>query len=157
MSDNDKADSIRAALTGTWSGTGSGHYPTIADFGYRETVTFTDSGRGFLLYSQRTKRLASDDGMHLEEGFIRVTPAGIVELVLAQPTGFVEVHAGAWEDGTIDFEPVAVVGTPSAKDVSELRRRFVVDGDTLTYDIWMAHADTPLTHHLHATLVRASA
>ena len=74
-------DEIRAALIGTWQGTGQGHYTTIEDFGYRESVTFTDSGRGFLLYSQRTMRLDSDQGMHLEEGFVRVTPDGTVELV----------------------------------------------------------------------------
>lgn len=151
----DIADGIRAALAGTWQGTGEGHYPTIADFGYRETVTITDSGRGFLLYSQRTRRLDSDQGMHLEEGFIRVTPTGGVELVLAQPTGFVEVHSGLWDAGVIDLTAVAVVGTPTAKDVRELRRRFVVNGDMLNYDVWMAHADTPLTHHLTATLHRA--
>jgi len=30
----------------------------------------------------------------------------------------------------------------------------VLDGGTLVYDLWMAHADTPLTHHLHAELRR---
>ena len=147
-------DDIRAALAGTWEGTGEGHYPTIEDFAYRETVTLEDSGRGFLRYSQRTRRVDTDDGMHLEDGFVRVTAAGGVELVLSQPTGFVEVHHGRWDDGVLDLTLVRLDGTPTAKDVRDLRRRFVVDGDHLAYDVWMAHADTPLTHHLHAELVR---
>lgn len=147
-------DDIRAALAGTWVGTGEGHYPTIADFTYRETVTFTDSGRGFLRYEQRTQRSDTDEGLHLESGFVRVTPTGDVEFVLAQPTGFVEVHAGPWADGVLDLCLVTVARSPSAKPVHEVRRRIEVTDDDLTYDVWMAHADTELTHHLHATLHR---
>ena len=57
-----------AALVGTWRGEGAGHYPTIADFRYREEATFGHDGRPVLRYAQRTWRLEEDLPMHVEAG-----------------------------------------------------------------------------------------
>ncbi len=43
---------------------------------------------------------------------------------------------------------------PSAKVIDAIRRRYTLDGDTLTYEIAMAAVGMPLTHHLRATLTR---
>ncbi|MEX1177011.1 MAG: FABP family protein [Nitriliruptor sp.] len=153
-----------AGLLGSFTGEGRGEYPTIEPFAYRETVTFGHVGKPFLAYTQRTSHLATGAPMHAESGYLRVVPASVagghasLELVLAHPTGIVEVEEGPLgrEGGTLVLElaTTTVAGTATAKDVRALRRRFVLDGDRLSYEVAMAHADTPMTHHLAAVLHR---
>ena len=59
-------------------------------------------------------------------------------------------------EGTLALTRLTLAASPDAKPVHDVRRVMRVQGDTLTYDLWMAHGDTPLTHHLHATLHRAT-
>jgi hypothetical protein len=151
-----------ADLLGTWSGEGRGDYPTIEPFGYLEDVTFGHVGKPFLAYGQRTRHPETGAPMHAEAGYLRpADPAGAdgtqplaVEFVLAHPTGIAEVEEGTFVDGVLDLRTTSVGRTGTAKAVRGLRRRFVLDGDRLTYDLWMAHADTPETHHLQANLQR---
>ncbi|MEX2503528.1 MAG: FABP family protein [Egicoccus sp.] len=148
-----------AGLLGTWAGEGAGHYPTIEDFTYHEEVTFGHVGKPFFTYAQRTSNPATGEPMHSETGYLRVvTPPHERpvrgELVLAHPFGIVEVDEGGFVDGVLDLRATGLGRTSTAKAVHALRRRFVLDGDTLSYDLWMAHADTPETHHLAATLHR---
>jgi hypothetical protein len=147
-------------LIGTFAGEGAGEYPTIEPFTYREQVTFGHVGKPFLAYGQRTSHPVTGAPMHAETGYLRVVPGGGVELVLAHPTGIVEVEEGHLEvaDGSVvlDLATTTVAVTATAKDVRALRRRFTLDGDTLRYELSMAHADTPLTHHLAAVLHRVT-
>lgn len=147
-------------LLGTFTGDGAGDYPTIDAFTYRETVTFGHVGKPFLTYAQRTAHPVTGAPMHAETGYLRVQPGARAELVLAHPTGIVEVEEGSLteEDGTtvLTLVSTTIGRTGTAKDVRSLRRRFVLDGDTLSYDLWMAHADTPETHHLRAVLHRTA-
>ena len=145
-----------AGLVGTWRGRGEGHYPTIEDFAYLEEVTFGHVGKPFLAYHQRTRHADTGQPLHTEAGYLRL-PDGAPELVMAQPTGITEVYTGTWGDGVLDLRCDTPGRTPSARPVHALRRRFTLDGDTLSYDLWMAHDDTPETHHLHATLHRQEA
>ncbi len=146
-----------AGLLGTWRGRGRGDYPTIEPFEYLEEVTFAHVGKPFLAYVQKTRRLVDGEPgepLHAEAGYLRPAGPGAAELVIAQPTGIVEVHTGPIDGGVIDLRAQTVGLTPTAKRVHAVRRRLSLDGHTLTYDLWMGHADTPETHHLTATLER---
>ena len=148
-----------ATLLGTWAGSGHGDYPTIDPFDYLEQVTFGHVGKPFLTYGQRTRHPDTGQPMHAETGYVRPGDGpGAVELVIAQPTGITEAHTGTLEhDGdrlVLDLRCEAPGLTPTAKRVTAVRRRLVVTGDELAYDMWMAHGPTPETHHLAATLHR---
>lgn len=149
-----------APLLGTWSGAGSGGYPTIAPFGYTEEVTVGHVGKPFLTYSQRTR---SDDGLplHAETGYLRIGSHGRVELILAHPTGITEIEEGsltADSDGLLifDLHSTTIGLSASAKDVMALRRSITVSGDELHYTLSMAAVGQPLVQHLTATLHRQS-
>ena len=148
-----------AALVGTWRGEGEGHYPTIAPFRYGEEVVFAHDGRPVIAYRQHTWRLDTEAPMHAESGYLRGQMDGHAELVVAQPTGLVEVATLVLREVgaalLLDGDRAQVAGTPSAKPVADVRRRLHVDDDVLTYDLWMTYAGHDDTHHLLGVLHRA--
>jgi hypothetical protein len=146
-----------AGLLGTWRGRGAGEYPTIDPFEYVEEVTFGHVGKPFLVYAQRTRDAGDDRPLHAETGYWRPVAPRRVEVVLAHPTGVTELLGGAIAVGAttvLDLRTTAVTLTPTAKSVTELHRRFELDGDTLRYRVAMAAVGHPLTHHLEAELHR---
>ena len=145
-----------AALLGTWRGEGAGSYPTIASFSYTEELTFTDVGKPFLHYVQRTWSPAGAP-MHTETGYLRSPGGGAVELILAQPTGHTELCEGAVsaEADALVLELGAIVGTSaSAKHVEATRRRYDLTGTRLITTFSMAAVGEPMTHHLRSELRR---
>jgi THAP4-like, heme-binding beta-barrel domain len=143
-----------AGLLGVWRGEGAGEYPTIAPFRYGEEVRFWHVGKPFLAYTQRTWSLDDGRPLHGESGYWRPKPGGAVEVVLAHPTGIAEVLEGRVDGGRIELGTTTVATTSTAKEVTALRRRFELDGDTLGYTVAMAAVGQPLQHHLAATLRR---
>ena len=143
-------------LLGTWKGQGSGSYPTIEDFSYSEEVTFTDVGKPFLHFLQKTRGPAGNP-MHTETGYLRIPGDGTAELILAQPTGQTELCEGTL---TVDGDSVvlefraSVMNSASAKQVTSTHRRYELVGDRLTTTFAMAAVGQPLTHHLRSELVR---
>jgi THAP4-like, heme-binding beta-barrel domain len=149
-------------LVGVWRGTGKGGYPTIEDFGYGQQVVFAHDGRGVLRYESRTWIL--DPAGQLvrpsarEVGWWRPGGGdGELEVLLAHPTGIVEVYVGRatgptrWELST---DVVARTGT--AKEVTGNHRLYgIVDG-ALLYAMDMAAVGQPLQPHLSARLERVA-
>jgi hypothetical protein len=151
------AVAVLAPLLGSWSGRGSGEYPTIEPFGYTETVTIGHAGKPFLTYNQRTR---SDDGtpLHAETGYLRVPSPGRIEFVIAHPTGVTEIDEGTvTADGTdlvIAVRSTTIGLTASAKEVVALARSIRLSDDELHYTLDMGAVGLPLQHHLIATLHR---
>ena len=150
-----------AMLLGTWSGRGRGEYPTIASFEYDETITFEHVGKPFLVYGQRTRSITTPPApLHAEAGYWRFPAPGVVEVVLSHPSGITEVEEGSISrDGgrtTIELTTSHIGRTSTAKEVTALARRFVIDGDTIAYEVDMAAVGQPLQFHLAATLHRVA-
>jgi len=146
-------------LIGTWRGLGVVGYPTIEERRYEQEVTFAHDGRPFLEYASRTWIL-DEDGSRLrpaarEAGWWRPgTQPRDVELLLAHPTGIVEVYVGEVTFRKIELRTDVVARTETAKPVTALHRLYgLVEGD-LAYAIDMAAVDQPLQPHLSARLVR---
>jgi THAP4-like, heme-binding beta-barrel domain len=147
-----------APLLGTWAGQGAGEYPTIQPFEYLEEAVFSHVGKPFLAYAQKTKALADGKPLHAETGYLRVPQPGLLELVLAHPSGITEIEVGTYSvtGDLIEMELATTkIGlTPTAKEVTALGRSFRIDGDELSYSVRMGAVGQPLQHHLAAVLHR---
>jgi hypothetical protein len=108
---------VLSFLLGEWRGEGRGTYPTIDDFAYREEVVFGHVGKPFVSYTQRTWALDDGRPLHSESGYLRPQPNDRLELVLALPSGQVEMDEGARRGGHIELTSTLVARTPSAKEV----------------------------------------
>jgi THAP4-like, heme-binding beta-barrel domain len=160
-SDLDPALLPLAFLIGTWAGVGLGQYPTIEDFRFGQEVTFTYTpGKTFLDYESRSW-LIDEDGEKVrplarEHGYWRPQPGNQIEVVLAHPTGVVEIWYGELDNGKIEMRTDTVARTSSSKEYSGGHRLYgLVKGDLYwTYD--MAAMGQPLQNHLAAQLKRAA-
>ncbi len=147
-------------LLGTWRGRGQGSYPTIESFGYVEEITFAHVGKPFIAYSQKTRHAETDLPLHAEAGYLRPVGTTGIELVIAQPSGIVEVHDGTVAvEGSrtvIELASTLVATTTTAKDATEVTRSITVDpAGELSYSVSMAAVGQALQHHLAANLSRA--
>lgn len=141
-----------AFLIGTWRGEGRGEFPTIEPFAYGEELSFASTGRPFLTYRQRTWSLADGTPLHAEVGYLRPAGPDRAELVVAQPSGIVEIDEGVVEGTRLTVASTLVGVTSTAKAVTEVVRTFTRTGSQLVYSLDMAAVGVALTHHLHATL-----
>lgn len=145
-----------SGLLGTWRGEGHGEYPTIEPFDYAEEATFTDVGKPFLHYVQKTWSPAGAP-MHTETGYLRIVDASQVEFVLAQPTGQTELAEGpltVTADGFTCELRSQVNCASSAKHVESTTRRIVLSADALTTSFAMAAVGVPMRHHLASQMHR---
>lgn len=140
-----------AFLLGTWHGEGRGQYPTIEDFTYREETRFAWPGKPVVAYEQRTWVPPDGPPSHAEVGYLRPTPRG-AELVVAHPSGVVEVSDGTITRTRLELVSLSVLTTPTAKSVTEVRRTYERRDERLWYRLDMAAVGEPLGFHLEAEL-----
>jgi len=147
-------------LLGRWEGAGVGGYPTIESFQYGQEVSFSHNGKPFLIYTSRTWRLDEEGRigppLGTESGFWRPQPDNHVEVLLAHPTGFVEIYLGEITGTRIELATDVVARTSSAKQVTAGRRLYGLVGADLAYAYDMAAMGQPLQSHLSAQLKRVA-
>ena len=146
-------------IVGRWSGTGSGRYPTIDDFDYREELIVVPTDEpGVLHYIQRTWRIVDDGEVpsHIETGFIHVA-GDRVTILNAQGADRVEVLTGIIERSP-GKTVVRLESTTLAHDDRMVGswRTITIRGDRLDYLMDMATTAVPGgADHLNASLERA--
>ena len=154
-------------LLGRWEGAGVGGYPTIESFQFGQEITFGHNGKPFLSYVSRTWLLDADGRpgrpLATETGFWRPQPEGRLEVMLAHPTGIVEIYLGEVTGTKIEMATDLVATTASAKDVRAGRRLYGLVGagapgeqQDLAYAYDMAAMGAELQPHLSAQLKRVS-
>lgn len=148
-------------LIGRWTGEGRGNAAGAPPFVYQEELSFFPvADRPVLAYSQRTFS-AEGRPLHAEVGYLRFVGSERAELVLAQPTGVVEVDEGSVRaEGPDRFELTlssrAVAVTSTAREVTAVERVLSREGDVLRTRLAMAAAGHGLAHHLESELRRTT-
>lgn len=146
-----------AWLLGSWRGEGAGSFPTIQSFRYGEELRFWHVGKPFLAFAQRTWALEDGRPLHAESGYWRVQPGGLVELVLAEPSGLASIYEGSATADGVDLVTATIVRARTAKEVTRVERTYRRSGDgMLAFTMAMAAVGQPLTHHLAAELRRTA-
>lgn len=146
-----------AFLLGRWTGSGVGGYPTLpGDFAYRqELIVEAVPGRPVLAHRSRTWDEATGAPLAGEVGWWRPGD-GLrdVELLLAHPTGVVEVYLGEVDGARVELRTDLVARTATAKEVTAAHRLYgLVEGDLL-YRVDLAAMGHGLAPHTSARLQR---
>jgi hypothetical protein len=150
-------------LLGRWEGAGIGGYPTIESFRFGQEISFSHNGKPFLIYTSRTWRL-DDEGqigppLGTESGYWRPRPDSQLEVMLAHPTGIVEIYLGEITGTRIEMATDVVARTATAKEVTAGHRLYGLVGEgaqDLAYAYDMAAMGQELQPHLSAQLKRVS-
>jgi hypothetical protein len=149
-----------AFLLGRWEGAGIGGYETIESFQFGQELTFSHNGKPYLSYVSRTWLLGADGvpgrPLAMETGFWRPQPGGRLEVMLAHPTGIVEIYLGEVTGTKIEMATDLVASTESAKEVRAGRRLYGLVGADLAYAYDMAAVGKPLQPHISAQLKRTA-
>ena len=151
-----------AFLLGRWEGAGIGGYPTIESFRFGQEISFSHNGKPFLIYTSRTWRLDEEGQigppLGTESGYWRPRPDSQVEVMLAHPTGIVEIYLGEITGTRIEMATDVVARTATAKDVTAGHRLYGLVGSDqdLAYAYDMAAVGQELQPHLSAQLKRVS-
>ena len=147
-----------AFLLGGWAGVGVGGYPTIEEFQFGQEITFSHVGKPFLAYRSRSWILDAEGNRvrpaAQETGYWRPRPEGQVEVLLAHPTGFVEIWLGQAEGARIEIRTDLVARTESAKEYTAGHRLYGLVEGALLYAYDLAAVGQPLQSHLSARLRR---
>ena len=142
-----------AFLIGSWRGEGEGEYPGFDRFRYTEELSFEHVGDPFLLVTESSW---TPDGapLHFERGTLRPVDEGRVDLTLAHPIGVAEVSEGTVDGTNVTLRSTAVVRAATGSPVTEIERRYQLEGGRLSYELEMAMEGVARTFHVRATLAR---
>ena len=91
-----------------------------------------------------------------ETGYWRPRPGNQVEVMLAHPTGIVEIYLGEITGTRIEMATDVVARTATAKEVTAGHRLYGLAGTDLAYAYDLAAVGQPLQPHLSAQLKRVS-
>ncbi|MEV0228051.1 FABP family protein [Nonomuraea sp. NPDC050786] len=149
-----------AFLLGRWEGAGVGGYPTIESFNFGQEIEFGHNGKPFLSYVSRTWLLDQDGNrvkpLATESGYWRPQPDRQIEVVLAHPTGIVEVYIGEVVFHKIELRTDVVARTASAKEYTAGHRLYGLVNGNLMWAYEMAALGHPLTDHMSAELKKVA-
>lgn len=143
------------ALLGGWEGEGRGLWNPDPSFRYREWLELTPiPDRALLRWEQRTEVWESGQLSHTEQGFLRLLPEAAVELVIATPSGYTEIHRGEFSGGALSLELVNLGSAPGARPLDLVKRRLAMADQMLTHEVSIAVGGTELAPHVRAQLRR---
>ncbi|MFI6320961.1 FABP family protein [Nonomuraea sp. NPDC050556] len=149
-----------AFLLGRWEGAGVGGYPTIESFNFGQEIEFGHNGKPFLTYTSRAWLLDADGNrvrpLATETGFWRIQPERQIELLLAHPTGIVEIYVGEVVFHKIELQTDVVARTASAKEYTAGHRLYGLVNGNLMWAYDMAAEGQPLTSHMSAELKKVA-
>jgi hypothetical protein len=148
-----------AWLIGRWEGAGVVGYPTMESVNFGQEVEFRHDGRAFLHY--RSQAFLLDDEGHQvrplasEVGFWRPKETGL-EVLLAHPTGYVEIYLGQVDGPRIEIATDVVARTETAKEYTAAKRMYGLVGGDLMWVMDMAAVGEPMQSHASAQLKRVA-
>lgn len=153
-----------AWLVGRWQGAGVVGYPTMESVHFGQDIECSHDGRPFLSWHSRTWLLDSDGNqvrpLATEVGFWRPvaeqSDGSTVELLLAHPTGFVEMYAGVAQPARIDLSTDGVMRSPAAKEYSAAKRTYGLVKGNLMWVMDMAAVGQQMQSHVSAELKRVT-
>ncbi|GAB3993094.1 FABP family protein [Glycomyces albus] len=138
-----------------WSAAGAAGargYPGTEDFLYAQEVAFTHDGRPFLHYTARSW-IIDTEGKPVrpaaqETGWWRPVKGKDpkkpeVEVLLAHPTGILDLYYGHVDGNRIELATDAVVRSPEAKEVTASKRLYGLVEGALMYAVEMAAEGKP--------------
>ncbi len=149
-----------AWLIGRWEGAGVVGYPTIEAVNFGQEIVCSHDGRGFLEWHSHTWLLDATTGERVrplgtELGFWRPAEDGKeVELLLAHPTGIIEMYYGTMEPAKVSIQTDSVMRSPTAKEYNAGTRLYGLVESELMWVMDMAAVGQELQSHLSAQLRR---
>jgi len=146
-----------AWLIGRWEGAGVVGYPTMESRNFGQEIVVEHDGRPFLRWQTRSWLLNEDGAIDrpasTEMGFWRMA-GDEAELLLAHPTGILELYFGPVEPARISLKTDGVLRSAHAKEYNAATRLYGLVNSNLMWAMDMAAVGTPLTSHASAELKR---
>lgn len=147
-----------AWMIGSWAGAGVVGYPSIESRNFGQEIDVTHDGRPFLMWTSRTWLLneqgEKERAAAIETGFWRPQPDDEVELLLAHPTGIVEMYYGKTSPARVELQTDGVIRSPQAKEYSAAHRMYGYVNGNMMWVMDMAATGHALQSHVSAELKR---